>query len=113
MPEVDPGSAILPDMVGVTIVGDVPNTAAPVPVSSVNAVLRFALEGVAKNVATPVPNPLTPVAIGNPVQLVRVPLVGVPKSGVTNVGEVARTGSPEPVAVVHCGNADAPPPTRI
>ena len=39
---------------GVTSVGDVANTKAPVPVSSVTAVARFALDGVARNVPTPV-----------------------------------------------------------
>jgi hypothetical protein len=59
--------------VGVASVGLVPNTNAPDPVSSVTTVFKFALEGVAKNVATPVPKPLMPVATGNPVQLVSVP----------------------------------------
>ena len=72
-------------MTGVTNVGVVANTADPVPVSSVNAVLRLALLGVAKNAATLVPNPLTPVAIGRPVQLVKTPLAGVPSAGVTSV----------------------------
>ena len=71
--------------VGVVSVGEVANTATPVPVSSVKAVLKLALLGVAKNVAMPVANPLTPVAIGNPVQLVNVPLVGVPSTGDTSV----------------------------
>ena len=43
----------------------------------------------------------------------KLPLVGVPSTGVTSVGEVARTGAPDPVAVVHTGRADVPPPTRI
>jgi hypothetical protein len=43
---------------GVTRVGLVANTRAPVPVSSVTAALKFALDGVAKNVATPVPRPV-------------------------------------------------------
>jgi hypothetical protein len=59
--------------VGVASVGLVPNTNAPKPVSPVTADAKFALDGVAKNVATPLPNPLTPVATGNPVQLVNVP----------------------------------------
>src|ERR1051325_9703536 len=67
-------------MSGDVIVGPVPNTAAPVPVSSVSADARFALEGVAKNVATLLPSPLTPVLIGNPVQLLNVPLDGVPNA---------------------------------
>ena len=65
---------------GVTSVGLVANTAEPVPVSSVKDAARFALDGVAKNVATPVPNPETPVEIGNPVVLVKVPLDGVPNA---------------------------------
>ena len=85
---------------GVTSVGLVANTAAPVPVSSVNAAARLALEGVARNVATPVPNPLMPVATGNPVALVSVPDAGVPSTGVTKVGEVDRTVLPEPVLVL-------------
>jgi hypothetical protein len=43
---------------GVTSVGLVANTRAPVPVSSVTAAAKFALDGVAKNVATPVPRPV-------------------------------------------------------
>ena len=85
---------------GVTRVGDVANTNDPVPVSSVTAAIAFALEGVARNVATPVPRPLTPEEIGRPVQFVSVPLVGVPSSGVTSVGEVANTSEPVPVSSV-------------
>ena len=85
---------------GVTNVGLVAKTKAPVPVSSVTAEIRFALEGVAKNVATPVPKPLTPVPIGRPVALVKVPLEGVPSAGVTRVGDVANTNEPEPVSSV-------------
>ena len=62
------------------------NTAAPVPVSSVSAARRFALDGVARNVATSAPRPATPVEIGRPVQFVSVPDAGVPKVGVANVG---------------------------
>jgi hypothetical protein len=43
------------------IVGAVPNTKAPVPVSSVTAAAKLAEEGVPKNVATPVPKELMPV----------------------------------------------------
>jgi hypothetical protein len=60
-------------IVGVVSVGLVPNTNAPVPVSPVTADAKFALDGVAKNVATFAPNPLMPDATGNPVQLVNVP----------------------------------------
>jgi hypothetical protein len=85
---------------GVTNVGEVAKTAAPEPVSSVRAAARFALEGVARNVATFVPRPLTPVLIGSPVALVRVAEDGVPRAGVTSVGDVARaTTVPEPVVV--------------
>ena len=62
------------------IVGELPNTSAPLPVSSVIALARFALDGVAKNVATPVPSPETPVEIGKPVALVSVPPDGVPNA---------------------------------
>lgn len=65
---------------GVTNVGEVANTNEPEPVSSVTADARFALDGVAKNVATPVPRPLTPVEIGNPVAFVKVPDEGVPSA---------------------------------
>jgi hypothetical protein len=83
---------------GVTKVGDVANTFAPVPVSSVNADARFALLGVAKKVATPAPRPETPVDIGRPVALVNVPDAGVPKAGVIKAGLVANTKEPVPVS---------------
>ena len=85
---------------GVTNVGLVAKTFEPVPVSSVKAAAKFALEGVAKKVATPVPNPDTPVLIGRPVAFVKVPLVGVPRTGVTRVGLVANTNEPDPVSSV-------------
>jgi hypothetical protein len=93
------------EMIGVTrfalvIVGAVANTKEPVPVSSVTAVRKLALEGVARNVATPVARPDTPVEIGSPVALVRVPEVGVPRIGVTKVGLVANTKAPVPVSSV-------------
>ncbi len=87
-------------IVGVPIVGLVPNTREPEPVSLVTADARFALVGVARNVATPVPRPDTPVEIGRPVALVSVADVGVPRIGVTRVGEVANTREPEPVSFV-------------
>ena len=74
---------------GVTRVGLVAKTSAPLPVSSVTAVARFAELGVARNVATPVPSPLTPVLMGRPVQLVRVPLAGVPRTGAVSVALVS------------------------
>ena len=68
------------------------NNNAPVPLSSVTAAARLALEGVAKNVAIPVPRPLIPVDTGRPVALVSVPEVGVPNAPLN------RTGAPaEPV----------------
>ena len=95
-----PTNALGVPKAGVTKVGEVANTAAPLPVSSVKAAAKLALDGVAKNVATPVPRPLTPVLIGRPVALVRVAEVGVPKTGVTKVGLVANTNEPEPVSSV-------------
>jgi hypothetical protein len=68
-------------------------TFAPVPVSSVKAAAKFALDGVARKVATFVPRPETPVETGSPVQLVSVPLEGVPSIGVTKVGEVSESVS--------------------
>lgn len=82
---------------GVTSVGDVANTKAPDPVSSVTADAMFELDGVASAVATPVARPLTPVVIGSPVPLVRTAADGVPNAGVTSVGEVDRTTLPVPV----------------
>jgi hypothetical protein len=86
--------------IGVTNVGDVANTADPVPVSSVKAESKFAEEGVAKNVAIPVPRPETPVEIGRPVRFVATPEVGVPNAGVTSVGEFDNTTLPVPVELV-------------
>jgi hypothetical protein len=83
---------------GVTNVGDVANTNAPVPVSSVTVAAKFALDGVAKNVAIPVANPLTPVLMGRPVVFVKTPLAGVPRAGAVNVGLVNVT--PENVVTV-------------
>jgi hypothetical protein len=84
---------------GVTKVGELVNTKLPVPVSSVTAAAKFALDGVAKNVATPVPRPLTPVEIGKPVAFVNTAEDGVPSAGVTSVGLVDNTLLPVPVLV--------------
>jgi hypothetical protein len=65
---------------GVTSVGEFANTRAHDPVSSVTALARLALDGVARNVATPVHSPLTPVEIGSPVRFVAVPDEGVPRA---------------------------------
>jgi hypothetical protein len=85
---------------GVIKVGVFAKTNAPVPVSSVIVVIKFALVGVANNVATPVPNPLIPVETGRPVPFVKVTDEGVPKLGVTKVGLLERTKLPVPVDVV-------------
>ena len=90
---------------GVTKVGLVANTKAPDPVSPVTAAAKLALDGVAKNVATPVPRPEMPVATGRFVQLVSAPDCGVPRIGVVNVGLVIagalfNTTLPVPVDVV-------------
>jgi len=95
-----PTNALGVPRAGVTRVGLVAKTNDPVPVSSVTAEIRFALDGVPRKVATPVPRPETPVLIGKPVAFVKVPLVGVPRIGVTRVGEVAKTNEPEPVSSV-------------
>ena len=84
---------------GVTSVGEVAKTKAPLPVSSVTAAAKLADDGVARKVATPAPRPETPVLMGNPVPFVSVTEDGVPKAGVTKVGEVARTLLPVPVLV--------------
>ena len=87
----------VPTVILVPNVGAVENTSDPDPVSSVTADARFALDGVAKNVATPAPRPLTPVLIGSPVAFVSVADDGVPSAGVTSVGLVAITIPPDPV----------------
>jgi hypothetical protein len=82
-------------IVALVSVGEVAKTKLPpVPVSSVKAAARFALDGVARNAATLVPRPLTPVEIGKPVHDVKVPLEGVPSIGVTSVGDVSESVSP-------------------
>ena len=87
---------------GVTRVGDVANTFKPVPVLSVNAVSKLADDGVPKNVATLAAKPDTPVEIGKQVAFVKIlPAATVPRTGVTRVGDVARTTVlPVPVTAV-------------
>ncbi len=85
---------------GVTRVGVLANTLAPLPVSSVKANAKLADEGVAKNAATLAAKPDTPVEIGRPVQLVRVPEPGVPNTGVMKVGVLLKTKRPDPVSSV-------------
>jgi hypothetical protein len=96
--------AVATPKTGVTRVGVLANTKAPLPVSSVTADAKLADDGVAKNVATLAAKPDTPDEIGRPVQLVKVPEVGVPSNGVVRVGEVANTKSPVPVSSVTADN---------
>lgn len=73
------------------------NTSEPVPVSSVTAVMRLALEGAASHDAIPVASPLIPVDTGSPVALVSTAEDGVPSAGVTSVGEFESTMKPVPL----------------
>ena len=75
--------------IGVTSVGLLANTFAPVPVSSVNSAARLALEGVAKKVAAPDAIPETPEEIGKPVAFVKVPEDGVPNAPPLTTGAPA------------------------
>lgn len=123
MPDRVRPDAVAAPILGVVRAGEVAKTSNPVPVSLVTALARFALVGVARNVATLVPSPDTPEAIGKPVRLVATPVEGVPsapplvssvelagivvalivvavaapRTGVTKVGEVASTTLPVPV----------------
>jgi hypothetical protein len=90
--------AVATPKTGVTRVGVLANTKAPLPVSSVTADAKLEDDGVAKNVATPAAKPDTPVEIGRPVQLVRVPEPGVPNAGVMKVGELLKTTRPVPLS---------------
>lgn len=81
------------------------NTTEPLPVSSVKAAAKFALEGVASHVPTLAPNPDKPLETGKPVQLVNVPLLGVPNTGVVKLalvidGAEEKTNEPLPVSSV-------------
>jgi hypothetical protein len=63
-------------------VGLFEKTATPppaLPVSSVKAEAKLALDGVPRKVATLAPRPETPVLIGRPVALDRVSEIGVPR----------------------------------
>lgn len=79
-------------------VGETEKTTLPEPVSLVRAVARFALDGVARNVATLAPRPETPVVIGRPVALVKVAALGVPRFGVVKTGEVVNATTPVPLS---------------
>ena len=65
------------------------NSSAPDPLSSVIAVRRLALDGVARNVAIPVAKPLIPVETGNPVALDSVAEDGVPSAPLNTTGAPA------------------------
>lgn len=95
-----PARVVAPVSDAPEIVGEVPNTAAPVPVSSVSAAIRFADEGVPRKVATFAPRPETPVEIGRPVALVSTAAEGVPRFGVVKTGLLANTSAPVPVSSV-------------
>ena len=89
---------------GVTSVGLLANTSAPVPVSSVTAEARFADEGVVRNVPTPVPSPDTPLEIGKPVAFVSVPELGVPNAPpLTTTDPAEPTLTPSAVATLVPG----------
>jgi hypothetical protein len=97
--------------IGVTKVGEVANTAEPLPVSSVKAPKRLAELNEPKEVALPTevtaPVKLALVVTFPAVKPEAVPVMfvptkadGVPKAGVTRVGEVANTKEPVPVSSV-------------
>lgn len=106
---------VVPEKVGLEIVGLAFKTTAPVPLEVVTPVPPLATGRVpvtlvvkfAKVVeVVPVPPlaigkvPVTPVVSGSPVQLVNVPEEGVPRTGVVRVGLVDKTTLPVPVEVV-------------
>ena len=120
LPAVNPDAVpvtlvIVPDAgvprAGVTNVGLVANTAAPDPVSSVNAVASCDDVNEPRTAAFPtdvtwpvklalvVTLPAVKLA-AVPDTLVMIPEAGVPNAGVTNVGLVANTNAPEPVSSV-------------
>ena len=96
---------------GVTRVGELAKTFAPVPVSSVNAAARFADVKLPRDVAFPT-EVIAPVKLAFvvtlpavkpeavPVILVPIKAEGVPSAGVTSVGELANTAEPVPVSSV-------------
>ena len=95
--------------IGVTRVGEVANTAAPLPVSSVSAAKRLAEVKDPSDVALPT-DVIAPVRLALVVTLPAVspeavPVIfvptraeGVPKAGVTSVGLFANTSDPDPVS---------------
>ena len=85
--------------------GLVSNNTLPEPASSVSIVAKLALDGEAKNVATPVPKPLTPVLTGRPVAFVSVALVGVPNAPLNST-----TAPTEPVFTPNAVATPVPKP---
>ena len=85
---------------GVTKVGDVANTAEPVPVSSVNAVAKFAEVNEPRDAAFPTVTLLAVKAVAVPVMFVPTNADGVPSAGVTNVGLFDNTTFVVPVEEV-------------
>src|SRR5688572_17259395 len=73
-------------MFGVTNVGDVAKTSAPLPVSSVTAAARFALVGVVRNVWTPVPgandDSAEPLLVTMPLAMLDAPVPPLPTPSV-------------------------------
>ena len=91
-------------MAGVTRLGDVAHTMAPVPVPpSVTAERRLAEEGAPNHVEMPEPSPVR-ADCAYPVHELRTPEVGVPSAGVVRLGEMIEC----PVMVIS--PAIVPPP---
>ena len=91
---------------GVTSIGELANTNEPDPVSSVTAVAKLALDGVASHVATPAPRP--PILLGvMPVQLVKSPLLGVPSAPLNVTNDPA-----EPTLTAKAVRTPVPAPDR-
>lgn len=77
---------------GVTSVGEVANASAPVPVSSVIAVMRFALDGVVSHAAIPVPSAVT-LSVTVPLALVHVIRPEAAALGLISLYEVTDVGA--------------------
>ena len=105
-------AVISPVRVASLIVGEVPNTRAPEPVSPVTAAARFALLGVPRKVATLAPRPATPVLIGRPVASARL------KAGVASAAPRATETPPKDTlllsrAALGMSVREAPEPEKV
>ena len=80
--------AVPPLIAGVARLGVLANTNAPLPVSSVTAAARLALDGVPSQVATPAPSEVMPVP---PLATGRVPLTSVVRTTAPNAGSAPVT----------------------